>query len=126
MVICTQKDKFNWNGEEQMSENENVAKQEGPPVVKQPSVHLSVRKEDSAILEAVIDRTASQTAIIDDMRQELPRFDVPYRDVDPRILEAIRVKSAENLTFEQASIWVFGDPNFARKIRYWQNRWQLQ
>jgi len=63
MVICTQKDKFNWNGEEQMSENEKGAKQEGPPVAKQPSVHLSVRKEDSAILEAVIDRTASQTAI---------------------------------------------------------------
>ena len=126
MVISTQKDKFNRNGEEQMSENENVAKQEGPPVARKSSVSLSVCQGDQTILAAVIDRTASQTAIIKDLRQELPKFGVPYRDVDPRILEAIRSKLTENLTFEQASIWVFGDPNFARKIRYWQNRWQLQ
>jgi hypothetical protein len=93
---------------------------------RRTSVRLSVGQKDRTILTAIIDRTASQTKILNDLRQQLSDLGVPYRNVDPGILEAIRVKSAENLSFEEAAIYVFGDPSFARKIRYWQNRWQLQ
>lgn len=106
------------------------AEQERAPVDDQrelqSSVSLSVRQEDHTILVAQIDRTASQTKLINDLRKELPKFAVPYRNVDQRILKAIRVKIAENLTDEQAALWVFGDARYARQIRYWQNRWQLQ
>jgi len=109
---------------------EEIGEPKGPKVADihklQPSVSLSVRPEDRTILVANIDRTASQTTIINDLRQELSQFAVPYRNVDQRILEAIRLKLAENITNEEAAIRVFGDVNFARKIRYWQNRWQLQ
>lgn len=106
------------------------AEQERAPVHDQrelqSSVSLSLRKEDHTILVATIDRTASQTKIINDLRKELPKFAVPYRNVDQRILEAIRVKFAENLTDEEAALYVFGDASYARSIRYWRNRWQLR
>ena|ERR1700674_5737209 len=109
---------------------EPIGEPEGPKVAEmhqmQPSVILSVRQEDRTTLVAVINRTVSKTTIINDLRQELSKFAVPYRNVDQRILEAIRVKLAENITYEEAAIYVFGDASFARKIRYWQNRWQLQ
>ena len=92
----------------------------------QLSVSLSVREEDRTTLAAIIDITASRTKIIDDLRHELSKFAVPYRKLDKRILEAIRLRSAENLTYVEAAICVFGDPRSARKIRYWQNRWELQ
>lgn len=108
----------------------NIIQQERAPVHDQrelqSSVSLSVRKEDHTILVANIDRTASQTKIMNDLRKELPKFAVPYRNVDQRILEAIRVKSARNLTDEEAALGVFGDARYARQIRYWQNRWELQ
>jgi hypothetical protein len=91
-----------------------------------PSVSLTVREQDRTVLTGYVDRTASQNRIIANLREELRKFSVPYRDVDQRILEAIRVKLTENITYEAASIWVFGDANFARQIRYWQNKWQLQ
>jgi len=93
---------------------------------KESSVDLSVSTDDRRILTALIDRTASQKRIIDDLRLILTQFAVPYHELDPRILEAIRVKLTENTTFEEASICVFGTPKYARKIRYWQNRWELQ
>jgi hypothetical protein len=93
---------------------------------KQSSVRLSVSEVDCTILTALIDRTASQKRIIDDLRRVLTQFAVPYRELDPRILEAIRVKLRENITFEEASICVFGTPDHARMIRYWRNRWELQ
>ncbi len=105
-----------WNGEHRDQHVEEL----------QSSVHLSVRLEDKTTVAAIIDITASRTKIINDLRRELSRFAVPYRNLDKRILEAIRVRSVENLNYEEASIRVFGDPSFARKIRYWQNRWQLQ
>jgi hypothetical protein len=109
---------------------EEIGEPEGPKVQDihklQRSVSLCVCQEDRTILVAVIDRTASRTAIINDLRRELPKFTVPYRNVDQRILRAIRLKLAENITYEEAAICVFGDVNFARKLRYWQNRWQLQ
>jgi len=92
----------------------------------QPSVSLSVHEEDHTILVALIDRTASKTKIINELREALSEFAVPYRNVDRRIVEAIRLKLAENITYEEAAIRVFGNAKLARKIRYWQNRWQLQ
>jgi hypothetical protein len=86
---------------------------------------LSVN-EDRSILTALIDRTASRRRIIDDLRRALPQFAVPYRDLEPKILEAIRLKLTDNLTFEEASIFVFGTPDHARAIRYWRNRWEIQ
>jgi hypothetical protein len=93
---------------------------------QQPSVVLSVSADDRRILTALIDRTAPQRRIIDDLRLVLPQFAVPYRELDPRIVEAIQVKLRENMTFEEASICVFGTPDYARVIRYWRNRWELQ
>src|SRR5882672_3217441 len=78
----------------------------------QSSVSLSMREKDHTILV--------------DLRQELSIFAVPYRNVDKRIVEAIRLKFAQNITYEEAAIRVFGNEKLGRKIRYWQNRWQLQ
>jgi hypothetical protein len=92
---------------------------------RQASVLLSVSTGDVRILTALIDRTASGRRIIDDLRRALPEFAVPYRELERRIVEAIWVKSSESLTFEEASIRVFGTPDYARRIRYWRNKWGL-
>jgi hypothetical protein len=93
----------------------------------QPSVIVSVRGDDPTILEAFIDRTASQQRIISDLRRELRKFAVPYRrDLDKRILKAIRVHLEEGATFEEASICLFGNPDSARAIRYWRNKWGIR
>jgi hypothetical protein len=92
---------------------------------QQPAVSLSV-SGDPTILTALIDRTASQKRILDDLRRALPDFDVPYRELEPGIIEAILIKLRENITFQEASICVFGTPNRCRTIRYWRNRWGIQ
>jgi len=93
---------------------------------RQSSVELSVAGADVSLLTAFIDRTASQSTIIRDLQSKLTDFAVPYRRLDRRILEAIRIKLNENLTYDEASIRVFGNPNFSRKLRYWRNRWGMQ
>jgi hypothetical protein len=93
---------------------------------QQPAVLLTVSKDDPTILMALIDRTASQKRIIDALRQALPQLAVPYRELDPRIVDAIRIKIKENITFQDASICVFGTPSLCGRIRYWRNRWELQ
>jgi|HubBroStandDraft_2_1064218.scaffolds.fasta_scaffold00415_6 hypothetical protein len=93
---------------------------------QQPSVWLSVKKDDCTILTAMIDRTASQKRIIDDLRRVLPQLAVPYRELEPGIVEATRIKSTENISFEDASICVFGSPSRSRILRYWRNRWELR
>jgi hypothetical protein len=93
---------------------------------QQPSVSLSVSKDDPTILTALIDRTASQKRILDDLRRALPQVGVPYRELEPRIIEAILIKLRENITFEEASICVFGTPSLAGRIRYWRNRWGIR
>jgi hypothetical protein len=92
----------------------------------QPRVFLSVKNDDPTVLTALIDRTASRKKIIDDLRRALPQFAVPYRELKPKIVEAIQAQSRENITFEEASTRVFGTPNRARTIRYWRNKWGLQ
>ena len=92
----------------------------------QAAVLLVVSKDDPTILTALIDRTASQKRILEDLRQRLPDFAVPYRELEPRIVEAIWIKIRENITFEEASICVFGTPNLAGRIRYWRNRWGIR
>jgi hypothetical protein len=93
---------------------------------KESSVNLSVSDDDRTILTAAIDRTASQKRILDDLARALPQFAVPHREIDRRIAEAIRLKLDENMTFEDASIYVFGTSDHARKIRYWRNRWGIR
>jgi hypothetical protein len=93
---------------------------------QQSSVLLLVKSDDRTVLTALIDRTASQKKIIDEFRRALPRFAVPYRELEPQVLDAIRLRVTENITFEEASIRVFGTPNYARTIRYWRNRWGFQ
>jgi hypothetical protein len=70
-----------------------AAEQEGARVADkqklQPSVSLSVVQKDRTFLTAIIDRTASRTKILNDLRQQLSDLGVPYRNVDPRLLEAI-------------------------------------
>jgi len=105
---------------------ERIAEPEAGVPELQLSVSLSVSPGDHTILVANIDRTESQPKIISDLRQELSEFGVPYRRVDKRVLEAIRKKLAENITYREAAIYTFGDANYARKIRYWQNRWQVR
>jgi hypothetical protein len=91
-----------------------------------PTVSLSVSKDDPTILMALIDRTASQKRIVDSLRRALPQLAVPYRELDSRIVDAIRIKLTENITFQEASIYVFGTPDQCRAIRYWRNRWELR
>jgi hypothetical protein len=86
----------------------------------QSCVVMSVSANDPTVLEARIDRAASRKRIVKELRGELRRFAVPYRqDLDPQVLRAVRVYLEEGATFEQASICVFGDPKHARAIRYW-------
>jgi hypothetical protein len=94
--------------------------------VEKPSALLSVERGDPTLLAAIVDRTASRKKIIDDLRRALPKFAVPYRKIQPDLLQAIRLTLTENMTFEQASIRVYGTPKHAGAIRYWRNRWELQ
>jgi hypothetical protein len=96
-----------------------------PASDQQPAVSLSV-SEDPTILTALIDRTASQKRILDDLRRALPELAVPYRELEPRIIEAIRIKQTENISFQSASICAFGSPDRHRMIRYWRNRWGIR
>jgi hypothetical protein len=126
-------DKFNREGEQKVVEQDAVIGTRRTLAAKpandqQLSVSLSVKKDDPTILTALIDRTASQKRILDDLRRALalPDLAVPYRELEPGIVEAITKKVRENTTFEEASIYVFGNPDFAGRIRYWRNRWGLQ
>jgi hypothetical protein len=92
----------------------------------QPSVLLSVRKIDHTTLTAVIDRTASQKRIIEDLGRALPQFAVPYRELEPKIIEALRIKANENIPLEDVSIRVFGSKSFPRSLRYWRNKWGIR
>jgi hypothetical protein len=87
------------------------------------SVSLLVKGDDRTILQAVIDRTKSQSRILKDLRKELAGFGVPYRDVDPRLFEAVRLHESDGLTYAEASIRVFGNDGMANSIRYWHNNW---
>jgi hypothetical protein len=110
----------------------DVAVRRAPPAKpandQESSVSLSVSKDDPTILTALIDRTASQKRILDDLRRTLalPDLAVPYRELEPGIVKAITIKVRENTTFEEASICVFGTPDRSRLIRYWRNRWGLR
>ena len=124
-------DKFNREGEQEVVEQDAVYSDPRPPLAKpandqQPAVALSVSNDDPTILTALIDRTASQKRILDDLRRALPDFAVPYRELEPGIVKAIRIKIRQNITFEEASICAFGIPDLAGRIRYWRNRWGLQ
>lgn len=111
-------------------QNEEVAVRRAPLAMpandQHPAVALSVSKDDPTILTALIDRTASQKRIIDDLRRTLPQLAVPYRELEPGIVKAIRIKMTEVVTFQEASICVFGTPDRCRTIRYWRNRWELR
>lgn len=86
------------------------------------SVHVTVSENDPQILIALIDRTAPVGRVLEDLRRELQRNGSPYRDVDPRIFEAVDLKIKEGLSYVQASLRVFGTPRMAERIRYWRNR----
>jgi hypothetical protein len=102
-----------------------------PPLARaandhQPSVLVSLSKDDPTVLTALIDRTASQKRILVDLKRALPQFAVPCRELEKGIVDAILIKLRENITFEAASICVFGDSKFGRTIRYWRNRWEVR
>lgn len=93
---------------------------------QQSSVSLSVVKDDRTILTAVIDRTASRKRIINDISRVLPEFSVPYRELERGIVEALRIRLKEDMTFGEASLRAFGTPDRAGAIRRWRNRWGLR
>ena len=78
---------------------------------------------------SLLDRPLVEAALqmVNDFRKALPKLDPPppYREVDPRIFEAVRLLRREKLTYEQASIRVFGSGGQADSIRYWDN-WYRQ
>jgi len=124
-------DKLNGEGEQEVVEQDAViairrTHAAKPANDQQAAVSLSVKKDDPTILTALIDRTASQKRILDDLRRALSHLAVPYRELEPGIVRAITIKVSENITFEQASICVFGTPDRSRLIRYWRNRWGIQ
>ncbi len=94
---------------------------------REPSVFVSVSKGDPLVCTAVFDRTASRKRLVSEFRKALAKLDPPppYREVDPRIFEAVRLLRREKLTYEQASIQVFGSSKQADSIRYWDN-WYRQ
>ncbi len=91
------------------------------------SVHISVNPDDPTICTAVFDRTASRKVLVEDFSAAIRKLDPPppYREVDPRIFQAVRLLRQEKLTYEQASVQVFGSGNQAENIRYWDN-WYRQ
>ena len=95
--------------------------------LREPSVVISVNPDDPTICTAVFDRTASRKRLVKDFRAAIRKLDPlpPFREIDPRIFEAVRLLSREKLTYEQASIQVFGSGNQAENIRYWDN-WYRQ
>lgn len=101
----------------------------GAPVqcVQGCSVHISVNPDDPTICIVTIDRTASRKRIVSDLKKALPRLDPPppYREVDLRIFEAVALLRLAKLTYEQASIRLFGSSKQAESIRYWDN-WYRQ
>ena len=101
----------------------------GTPVqcVQRCSVVISVSPDDPTICTAVFDRTVSSKRLVIDFRAAIRKLDPapPYREVDPRIFEAVRLLRQEKLTYEQASVQVFGSGNQAENIRYWDN-WYRQ
>jgi hypothetical protein len=90
------------------------------------SVWVSLRGEDPTHLTVLVDRTAPQNRILNDLQAALPEFAVPYRELEPRIIEAIRIKANENITLEEASIRVLGSKKFPRSLRYWRNKWGIR
>ena len=101
----------------------------GAPVqrAQRCSVHISVSPDDPTICTVTIDRTVSQKRLVKDFRAAIRKLDPPppYREVDPRIFEAVRLLRREKLTYEQVSVQVFGSGNQAENIRYWDN-WYRQ
>ena len=97
------------------------------PCVQWCSVHISVSPDDPTICTAVFDRTASRKRLVSDLRKALAKLDPPppYREVDPRIFESVRLLRLERPTYEQACIRVFGSGKQAESIRYWDN-WYRQ
>jgi hypothetical protein len=111
-----------------MNDNEIRFAVTGPAVSESddPSVSMSFSDGDPTILTVLIDRTASRNKILNDLKAALPKFAVPYRDLEPRIIEAIKVKANENITLEEASIRVFRQKSLPRSLRYWRNRWGIR
>ena len=69
----------------------------------------------------VLDATASQSRLCNELSKLPSQIGAPYRDIDGRIFEAIERVNA-GASFRKASIQVFGTPHRAEAIRYWQNR----
>jgi hypothetical protein len=90
------------------------------------TVYVSVHGGNNDLLRVIIDRTAPRNKIIRDLALELSKFGVPYRSVDPRIFDAVRLQEQENVSFQEASTRVFGNPDMAERIRYWRNNWSRQ
>jgi hypothetical protein len=93
---------------------------------KEPAVSVSFRQEDPTILTVLIDRTASRTRILTDLKRVLPEFKVPYRELDPRLAEVVRLKATRDLTLKEAATSVYGSRSLPRDVRYWRNKWGIR
>jgi hypothetical protein len=90
------------------------------------AVSVSFRQDDPTILTVLIDRTASRTRILNDLKRVLPQFKVPYRELDPRLAEVVRLKATNGLTLKEASTSVYGSRILPRSVRYWRNKWGIR
>jgi hypothetical protein len=85
-------------------------------------VWVSVHKDDRSILSIIIDRTTNLHTVMKALRRALRPL-VPYRPVDPRVFEAVRmIEAGEAKSYRHASIRLFGTPAKAEQIRYWRNK----
>ena len=88
-------------------------------------VEIQSVKPLSAAMVAVnliVDYSAPQNRICAEIAAELARLGFPYRDVDPRIFEGVDLVRNEGLSVKEASIQVFGNSDYAEKIRSWRNK----
>jgi hypothetical protein len=90
------------------------------------SVFLSIKKDDPTFLHAVIDRTQARNTIVRDLKRELQKLGVPYRELDCRIVASIRLKAVGNCTLEEAAARVFGSSALPASLRHWRNKWGLR
>ena len=95
----------------------------GAPLCPRSSVSVSISKDDPTIITAVIDRTAPQAQIVENLKEQLAAAGVPYRPVDPRIFQAVMLCERDGVSLREASIRLFGTPDMEDRIRYWRNSW---
>lgn len=70
------------------------------------------------VLHVLADRSESRKAILRPVGEAMDPS-TTARKIDPKILEAVRVKRSKGISYRKAAIAVFGDSSRHDQVRYW-------